>query len=103
MLWVKGSKPGPSKTSSYIAFSESSLVGGVEGIKELGLGNVGYRASDQMLYLSTISLLEHCKTPNIKRLEQVRGMSRHTEGNNLIILTISLEFDGVVTFMTIKD
>jgi hypothetical protein len=75
----------------------------VEGVKELGLGNVGYRASDQMLYLLTISLLKHCKAPNIKRLEQVRGISRHIECNNLVILTISLKFDRVVTFVTIED
>jgi hypothetical protein len=33
----------------------------------------------------------------------MRGMSRHTERDNLILLTISLEFDGVVAFMTIED
>jgi hypothetical protein len=69
MIRVKRSKPGPSETSSYIAFSESSFMCGVEGIKELGLGNMGYRASDQMLYLSSICLLKHCKTPNIERLK----------------------------------
>jgi hypothetical protein len=69
MLWVKRSKTGPSETSSYIAFSKSSFKSGVKGVKELGLGNVGYRASDQMLYLSPICLLKHCKAPNIKRLK----------------------------------
>ncbi|KAJ0151257.1 hypothetical protein HZ326_6322 [Fusarium oxysporum f. sp. albedinis] len=43
---VGGSKPGSSKTSPDIIFGNSSSVGGVEGGKELGLGNVVYRASD---------------------------------------------------------
>jgi hypothetical protein len=30
-------------------------------------------------------------------------MSRHTEGNNLVILAISLKIDRVMTFMTIED
>jgi hypothetical protein len=30
-------------------------------------------------------------------------MSRHTERDNLVLLTISLEVDGVVAFVTIKD
>jgi hypothetical protein len=56
-----------------------------------------------MLYLLTISLLKHYKAPNVKRLEQVRGIRRYIEGDNLIILIISFEFDGVVTFITIED
>jgi hypothetical protein len=46
MLWVKRSKTSPSETSLYIAFSKSSFKSGVKGIKELGLRNIGYRASD---------------------------------------------------------
>jgi hypothetical protein len=30
-------------------------------------------------------------------------MSRHTERDNLILLTVSLEVGGVVAFVTIKD
>jgi hypothetical protein len=33
----------------------------------------------------------------------MRGISRYIERDNLILLAISLEFDGVVTFITIKD
>jgi hypothetical protein len=33
----------------------------------------------------------------------MRHMSRYIECGNLILLTISLEFDGVVAFVTIKD
>jgi hypothetical protein len=40
---------------------------------------MGYRASDQTLYFSTICLFERPKAPYIKRLKQMRGMSRHTE------------------------
>jgi hypothetical protein len=52
-----------------IALCESSFKYGVKGLKELGLGNVGYRASDQLLNLSTICLFERPKAPNIERLE----------------------------------
>jgi hypothetical protein len=41
----------------------------VKSRKELGHGNVGYRASDQMLNFSTISLLEQAKIPDVKRLK----------------------------------
>jgi hypothetical protein len=40
--------------------------------KELGLGNVGYRASDQMLDFSTIGLLKQAKIPDVERLKQMR-------------------------------
>jgi hypothetical protein len=44
-------------------------VGGGEGGKELGLGNMVYRASLWMLYFLTISVFERPKAPDIKRLE----------------------------------
>jgi hypothetical protein len=77
-------------------------VGGMKGRKELSLGDVGYRASGQTLYFSTICLFQRPKAPYIKTLKWMRGMRRHTERNDLI-LAIFLEFDGVVTFVTIKD
>ncbi|EXL63612.1 hypothetical protein FOPG_20114 [Fusarium oxysporum f. sp. conglutinans race 2 54008] len=45
----------------------------------------------------------HCKAPNIKRLEQMRRVSRHTERDNLIVLAVSLEIGRVVAFVTIED
>jgi hypothetical protein len=78
-------------------------VGGVKGWKELGLRNVGYRASDQMLYLPTVGLLERSKAPDIKRLEQMRRMSRHTKRNDVVLFAIFFKFNRVVTFVPIED
>jgi hypothetical protein len=33
----------------------------------------------------------------------MRGISRYIECNNLILLIIFLKFEGVMTFITIKD
>jgi hypothetical protein len=55
--------------SPDITFCNSSSVSGVKGRKELGLGNVVFRASDEILYFSTICLFQHPKAPNIERLE----------------------------------
>jgi hypothetical protein len=64
---------------------------------------MGYGASDQMFGFSTISLLEHPKAPNIKRLKQMRRMGRHTQCDDLVLLAISLKVDRVVTFVPIED
>jgi hypothetical protein len=75
----------------------------VKSRKELGLGNVGYRAWHQMLDFSTISLLEQAKIPKIERLKQMRRMKRHAECDDLLFFAISLEIDRVVTFVPIED
>jgi hypothetical protein len=41
----------------------------MEGREELRLGDMGYRASDQMLYFSTIGFFKRPKAPDIKGLE----------------------------------
>jgi hypothetical protein len=41
----------------------------IKGGRELGLGNVGYRASHQVLDFSAISLLKHEEAPDVKRLK----------------------------------
>jgi hypothetical protein len=64
----RGVSPAPLKPPD-ITFCKSSSVGGIKGGKELGLRNMGYRASDQMLYFSTIYLFQRPKAPNIKRLK----------------------------------
>jgi hypothetical protein len=44
-------------------------MSGVEGGKELGLGNMIYRASDQTVDFLTIGRFKRPKAPDIKRLE----------------------------------
>jgi hypothetical protein len=78
-------------------------VGGIKGRKELDLGNVGYRASDQMLYFSTICLLERSEAPSIKRLEKMGRMRRHAKGDDLVFLAISLKVDRAMAFVPIED
>jgi hypothetical protein len=40
---------------------------------------------------------------DIEWLEEVRGMRRHTERNDVILLAIELEFGGVVALVAIED
>ena len=70
-FWVERNKPSPSESWFDVSFRHSSLKCIVKGGKELRLRNVGYRASYQMLYFSTICLFEHTKTPDVKRLKQM--------------------------------
>jgi hypothetical protein len=56
-----------------------------------------------MLYFPTIRHFQHCKAPNIERLEQMRRVSRHIERDDLFVLTVSLKIGRVVAFVTIED
>jgi hypothetical protein len=46
------------------------LKSGVKGREELGLGNVSYRPSDQMLYFSIIGLFKRPKAPDVEWLNE---------------------------------
>jgi hypothetical protein len=52
-------KSSSSKSPLDIAFYKGGLKSSIKGWEELGLRNVGYRASDQMLYFLTISILQY--------------------------------------------
>jgi hypothetical protein len=67
-----------------------SFKSGVKGKIKLGLENMGYKASDQMLYFSTTGIFQRRKAPNVKWLKQIRRMRRYTEPNNLVRLAVSL-------------
>jgi hypothetical protein len=55
------------------------------------------------LNLLAIRGLKWAKTPNIKRLEEMRRVRRHTKRNNVVLLVVVLKVRGVVAFVTIKD
>jgi hypothetical protein len=61
------------------------LKSGIKGRKEVGLGNMGYRPSDQLLNFSTISLLHRPKAPNIKGLKQVGRIRWYIEYKDIIL------------------
>jgi hypothetical protein len=53
--------------------------------------------------LTTVYLLQRPKAANIEWLEEVGGMQRHIEYNNVILLAIELEFRRVVALVAVED
>jgi hypothetical protein len=58
-----------------------------------------YQASDFLL----VRLLQGGKTPNIKRLQDMGGVWRHTEGNNLALLAEFLELKQLVALIAVNN
>jgi hypothetical protein len=52
--------------------------------------------------LAAITDLQQRKTAYIKRLQQMRRVRRHTESNNLVLLTVLLEFEQVVALIAVN-
>ena len=57
----------------------------------------------QVLDLATVCLLQRPKAANIKWLEEMGGMRRYAERDNVILLAIELEFGRVVAIMAVED
>jgi hypothetical protein len=57
------------------------------------------QASDFLL----VRLLQGGKTPNVKQLQDMGGMWRHIEGNNLALFTEFLELKRLVALMAINN
>ena len=57
----------------------------------------------QVLDLATVRLLQQPKAANIERLEEVGGMRRHAERNDVVLLAMELEFSRVVALVAVKD
>ena len=72
-----------------------------ESWKELKLCNMVDSTSHHMLYLVAVRLLERSKAANIKWLEEVRGLWRHAEGDDIVLLAIELELERIMAFMAI--
>ena len=57
----------------------------------------------QVLDLATVRPLQRPKAANIEWLEQVGGIRRHVECNDIVLLAIELEFGRVVALVAIED
>ncbi len=55
----------------------------------------------QALYLTPIRLFEGTKAPYIERLEDMRGMGRHTERDDIVALAEELKLCGMVALVAI--
>ena len=50
-----------------------------------------------------VRLLQRGKTTNVKWLQDVRGVRRHTEGDNLALLTEILEFERLMALVAVDN
>ena len=57
----------------------------------------------QALDLAAVYLLQQPKAANIEWLEEVGGIWRHIERNNVVLLAIELKFGRVVALVAIED
>jgi hypothetical protein len=57
----------------------------------------------QVLNLATVRLLQWPKAANIEWLEEVGGMRRHAECDDVVLLAIELEFGRVVALVAVED
>lgn len=77
--------------------------GRAKGPEILELACVVNMRAHQVLDLATIGLLQRPKAANIKWLEEVGGMRRHAEHDDVVLLAIELEFGRVVALVAVED
>jgi len=57
----------------------------------------------QVFNLATVRLLQRPKAADIEWLEEVRGMWRYAERDDIILLAIELKFGRVVALIAVED
>jgi hypothetical protein len=72
--------------------SDRDKEGLAKGAEELELADVVDMQTHQVLNLAAVRLLQRPKAANIEWLEQVGGMRRHAECDNVVLLAVELEF-----------
>ena len=60
-------------------------------MEELKLGNIRNRCLNKVLNLLAVYLLYNAKTPDVKRLGNMRQVRREIEGNNIVLLAVYLK------------
>ena len=56
-----------------------------------------------MLDLATVRLLQRAKTANVKWLEVVGGICRHTERDDVMFLAVDLKWGRVMALVAVED
>ena len=86
-----------------IPLGDGGEEGLAKGIEELELAHVVNISAYQVLDLATVRLLQQPKAADIEWLEEVQGMRRYTECDDIVLLVIELEFGRVVALVAVKD
>ena len=87
----------------YVLLRYRGKEGLAEGTEELELADVVDMHPHQVLNLATVRLLQRPKAANIEWLEEVGGMRRHVERDDIILLAMELEFGRVVALVAVED
>lgn len=64
---------------------------------------MSYVTTHQVFYLATVGLFQRFEATDIKRLKQMRGMRRHAQCHDFVLLSVELELYGVVALVTVND
>ena len=64
---------------------------------------MGDTCTDQVLDLATIRLLQQAITANVKWLEVVGGIYRHTERDDVIFLAVDLKWGKMMALVAVED
>ena len=100
---VERDKASCSKACSYVVYRNRGVECPDKRVEEVLLRDVGDLHPHHLLDLLAVRSLERTKTPNIKRLEEVRRMGRHAKRNNVVGLAEIFEVDRVVAFVAVED
>ena len=102
-LWIEWHKASPCEAALDIALGDGGKEGLAKGTEELELADVVDMHPHQVLNLATVRPLQRPKAANIEWLEEVGGMRRHAERNDVVLLAIELEFGRVMALVAIED
>ena len=86
-----------------IPLGDRGKEGLAKGAEELELADVVDMQAHQILNLATIRPLQWPKAANIEWLEQVGGVWRHAERDDVVLLAMKLEFGRVVALVAVED